>query len=296
MILALASLPTLVAAQTDDSLRPDIVFGSDVDAAEAQMRPTCDHIERVTPALPKFPLATEREERLICQGLHASTADRWILHFADGRLEMVEVWAQNLTSSDLLGTPYLGFRANAGEAETVIFDEDLGVAWFMPSPHMHSHPFLGSSVFGGDAPPGASVRLPTGIHVGARVEDVRGVLSTRCHRLQERTIEPAQLPIELDEQRQIDCLGLRFAGFPRKVEFVFADGRLALAWILTGKPEERRVREQLSRAWGPPVRVTDTWEVFGDGSVVLRKDKSEVLIASPQLGQLLMGTPSPQHH
>jgi hypothetical protein len=68
-----------------------------------------------------------------------------------------------------------------------------------------------------------------------------------------------------------------------KVEAVFGDGKLALVWILTGKPEEPRVRAALIAAYGEPITVGDDYEVFGDGSVQLRKDKPEVLFLSLEL-------------
>ena len=67
---------------------------------------------------------------------------------------------------------------------------------------------------------------------------------------------------------------------------MFGDGILEQAWILTGKGEEDRVRKALVAEYGPPTFVNDTWEVFHDKRVMLRKDKPEVLMLSVKLAPL----------
>ena len=87
-------------------------------------------------------------------------------------------------------------------------------------------------------------------------------------------------------QQQLDCFGFEYAGFPRKIEAVFGDGILEQVWILTGKPEEDRIRQALTEAYGAPSFVDENWEVFDDGRVMLRKDKPEVLMVSDRLAPL----------
>ena len=69
----------------------------------------------------------------------------------------------------------------------------------------------------------------------------------------------------------------------RKIEAVFGDGVLQLAWILTGKGEEDRVRSRLQTAFGEAQVVRDDYELFDDGRVALRKDKPEVLLLADEL-------------
>jgi len=47
-------------------------------------------------------------------------------------------------------------------------------------------------------------------------------------------------------QFQIDCFGVEYAGFPRKIEARFGDDRLNTVWILTGSGEEDRLRKKFS--------------------------------------------------
>lgn len=86
-------------------------------------------------------------------------------------------------------------------------------------------------------------------------------------------------------QLQLNCFGIEYAGFPRKIEARFGDGKLNMVWILTGKGEENRIREKLKTEYGEPVFVNDTWEIFDGWTVGLRKDKPELLLLTKELGQ-----------
>jgi hypothetical protein len=85
-------------------------------------------------------------------------------------------------------------------------------------------------------------------------------------------------------QIQINCFGVDYLGFPRKIEARFGDNKLNVVWILTGKGEEDRIREALIKQYGKPIFVTADWEIFDNWQVGLRKDKPEVLLMEQQLG------------
>jgi len=61
---------------------------------------------------------------------------------------------------------------------------------------------------------------------------------------------------------------------------IFGDGILQLAWILSAKQEESRIRDLLVAAFGSPIQTNEDWETFDDGRIFLRKDKPEVLASS----------------
>jgi hypothetical protein len=213
--------------------------------------------------------------------------DTLVLRFADGGLAMVEARGENvagLLSPEEETMEYAGYIGYMGPDEAVVIDGE--VAWVVRTDDMHSHPFLGSTpIVTEEGLPAASATAhkPPDLVFGASLDKIRETFVPQCSRAVEREISPPSLPNKPQEQVQIDCLGFPYAGFPRKVEAVFADGELALVWILIGKPEEPRVRDALIVAYGDPVRVSDDSEVFGDGSVVLRKDKPEVLFLSAEL-------------
>jgi len=85
-------------------------------------------------------------------------------------------------------------------------------------------------------------------------------------------------------QIQINCFGVEYLGFPRKVEARFGDNKLNVVWILTGKGEEDRIREALINQYGQPIFVNEDWEIFHNWQVGLRKDKPEVLLMEQNIG------------
>ena len=85
-------------------------------------------------------------------------------------------------------------------------------------------------------------------------------------------------------QLQIDCFGIEYAGFPRKFEARFGDNKLNVLWILTGKGEEDRIRQELIKHYGKPIFINDDWEIFNDWQIGLRKDKPEVLVMTKEIG------------
>jgi hypothetical protein len=83
---------------------------------------------------------------------------------------------------------------------------------------------------------------------------------------------------------QLNCFGIEFAGFPRKVEARFNDENgLYLLWILTARPEEERVRQALIDTYGAAIYTSEEVEVFDDWRIILRKDKPEVAVVAPSM-------------
>jgi hypothetical protein len=289
-ILFVALSTGAAQAQILDGSLSGLAFGDGVEIARATLGPDCRSISAFDLSAPRLPLAAERESELICWS-YASPGglnlDTLVLRFADGRLAMVEGRGDNVTAllSPEKGTmDYAGYIGYIGPDDAVVIDGD--VAWVVRADDMHSHPFLGSTPLvteQGSPAAAATAHKPPDLVFGASLEEIRETFVPQCSRAVEREISPPNLPNEPEEQIQIDCLGFPYAGFSRKVEAVFADGELALVWILTGKPEEPRVRDALIAAYGDPVQVSDNSEVFGDGSVVLRKDRPEVLFLSAEL-------------
>ncbi len=112
---------------------------------------------------------------------------------------------------------------------------------------------------------------------------MRPIFKQKCKQIKEDKIEKIWLKNEPKEQIQINCFGFSFAGFDRKFEAVFGDGKLQVIWVLTAKPEEQRLRELLVADWGKPTLVNEMWEVFDGGKIALRKDKPELLILSDEM-------------
>lgn len=277
-------------AQILDGSLSGLEFGDGVEIAEATLGPDCRSISAFTLNAPRLPIAAESESELICWRYASPSGlnlDTMVLRFADGGLAMVEARGPNvsqLLSPDTETMEYAGYIGFIGPDEAVVIDGE--VAWVVRAEDMHPHPFLGSTpIMTEEGSPAASAtaQKPPELVFGASLEQIRETFVPKCARAVEREITPPGLPNNPREQIQIDCLGFPYAGFARKVEAVFGDGELALVWILTGKQEEPRIRDALVQAYGDPIRVSEDSEVFSDGSVVLRKDKPEVLFLSAEL-------------
>ena len=126
---------------------------------------------------------------------------------------------------------------------------------------------------------------PGALRFGGRLESLRPLFERDCA-FTDLNQYDVWLLTEPKVQQQLDCFGIEYAGFPRKIEAVFGDGILQQAWILTGAGEESRVRDALEVAFGKASYVDERWEVFDDGRVMLRKDKPEVLMLSDELAPL----------
>lgn len=107
-----------------------------------------------------------------------------------------------------------------------------------------------------------------------------------CPLLEVSRNERIWLPNQPANQTQVNCFGYEYAGFPRKLEAVYGDGRLHVVWILTGKAEEGRVRRALGEAFGQATSVNEKWEFFADDLVGLYKEKPEVLLLSEEIAPL----------
>lgn len=285
-------LSTIPASEQRAGLLPRISLGDSVDRVRQVLGDGCRDLAIDRLPAPKHPLAAGSETHLICHGLRDGaertfTAASFI--FGDEALVLVQVVGgqaveslQRRAAGD--SVQYGGFEIFA-DAGLVISVGQQSVWWLRPD-DIHPHPFLWSDPALGrgasDAHPERSAGLPPELVFGASPAATRSRLEGQCATLVERRLPRPTLASAPDVQVQIDCFGLPYAGFPRKVEAVFGDGRLALVWILTGKAEEARVRAGLIEAYGDVVRSTPAYDHFAGGRVALRKDKPEVLFLSEE--------------
>jgi hypothetical protein len=169
----------------------------------------------------------------------------------------------------------------------IYFDKANESAWFLTEEGRHlnlfswDHPLLPSN--GGKMPDYyEGVEIPSYLTMGNRLETfIDGMEQASAFTYTE----------ELDgsdphAQLQVNCFGVPYGGFPRKMEARFGEQRLNMVWILTAKGEEARLRVKLKEEYGHPVYVNDDWEIFHDWQVCLRKDKPEILLVTHELGQI----------
>ncbi len=143
------------------------------------------------------------------------------------------------------------------------------------------------AALGSAASPAAAQDKPAVAVWGADIEQVREQLAPVCtDGLEVRRFDPAELP-GVQDHRQIDCHGFAFMGAPRTAEFVFAEGRLQLVWILMEATDEARVTAGLRERFGAPAVDNPGVTAFPAGRTAWRKDKPEVLFYAPQLDAMM---------
>tara|TARA_R110000868_G_scaffold102499_7_gene282259 strand:- start:80 stop:1006 length:927 start_codon:yes stop_codon:yes gene_type:complete len=291
--LALAAGPAL--ADPLAAIDPALAMGTGDAALESLLEQRCEDVERIDVATPRFPLAAESEAHLICDGLDLASGarlDRAAFILGDGALVHV-----NATG----GAEAL---AQAGEAQNfrdftvwpaagVLIDTASDTVWVLNPDGLHTNLFMWRHpALDGAALPEAealSFAVPQEIRLGETIEVLAPEIEAACAFTRTFDDEPG-LPTGNTTQTQIDCFGYEIAGFDRKIEFVFADGQLALAWILTGVGDEARLRQLLTGQYGEPAAaIPPGLEFFPGERIALRTDKPEILIASDAVVSAFLG-------
>jgi hypothetical protein len=285
----------LVAPRADaapDPL-PGIALGATSEVLSDLLEERCSKLKRIDTARPTLPLARNEESYLICLGYKdpdGAHIEEIGFTFADGSLVVIEARG-GAVDAILPRAGEVAWRMiglDVYVATSTVVDPALDAVWIVAEEGLHPHLFTWSNPhlpsFEGPVPLyDASAARPDILEFGGDLEQLSPRLKRACPRTDTDVEDSPWLPTGPETQLQINCYEYVYAGFPRKIEAVFGDGRLELAWILTGKGEEGRVREALVAAFGEPVFVSDTVEAFDDWRVALRKDKPEVLMVIDEL-------------
>lgn len=297
--ISTALLCALLSLQVyaDITIGEGVALGDDLATLQSKLGDACESLSLVTVSPPRFPLAARREQHLICThyAQQEITFENSVFTLADDRfvrMEAVGVSVPEILAA--LGEPeasYLGidiFQA----ALFWLAEAQSNFIWLDPEglhPNLFAwrHPLLS-----GDAYPGLAqdTTLPRLDAFERTLEQQLSQLQASCSPLELVRIEDIWLRNQPAEQRQANCYNFPYAGFERKIEFVYGDGKLEVVWILTAKAEEQRVRELLIAEWGASTINNAVWEVFDGGRIALRKDTTELLILSEEMQPLYLDT------
>ena len=258
------------------------------ETVEKALKPICSSVRKIDVVQPNFPLAKSSEVHLICNTLSLpnGTVDQAAFTLSDDKLTYVEVHGGVVKA--IVGTStekprtYLGLKVYR---KTQLFiDEQKDTAWLLSKEALHPNLFTWRNPYLAHSNGyEQSAKAPPFLAFDKKYENLEAMFRLACPVMNVEQQEKPWLPSKPLRQFQVNCFGFEFAGFPRKIEAVFGDGKLALAWILTGKGEEARVRNALTNSYGQPIIKTEAWDVFPGKQVALRKDKPEVLMISKQL-------------
>ncbi len=239
---------------------------------------------------PSFPLAKNTESHLVCTNLKTKngTLAQVVFTFADDQLHYIEAHGNAINtlieSRKDTTDVFMGYKVYFEEGIFAKMDED--VVWILTKEAIHPNLFVWKNPY---LTAGKAVetnysetgKIPKFIEMGGTLENLRPKLGANSQLVHEQELDGS----DPNAQLQLNCFGIEYAGFPRKIEARFGDGKLNTAWILTGKGEEDRIRKKLESAYGKPIFVNDAWEIFNDWTIGLRKDKPEVLLLTKELGQ-----------
>ena len=275
-------LATALVAATLTAPPEGLALGMPAEALRVELDRDCDAVTRHEPARAGFPLAVQEEVHWVCDGARSGASERAVFVVADGVLAFATFAGGSASfEPESQGFEMLGYRGwpEAG----VVTHPESDTTWWLDADGLHAnlfawrHPLLDAEELSPWSSP--TFTAPVEARLGEALEVLAPEIEAACAFTLTRELEPG-LPTQPTTQTQIDCFGYPVAGFPRKIEFVFGDGRLELVWILTGRGEEDRLRASLEADHGPAEALIPGFEFFDDRRVALRTDKPELMMAS----------------
>ncbi|QQS40394.1 MAG: hypothetical protein IPM63_13630 [Acidobacteriota bacterium] len=273
-------------------------FGDSLASVKTRLSDQCRSLRVFTVEEPNFPLAKDSEKHLVCEGIRIGMDEIREVAFAfgDDRLSLIEARSgavKALTArASAEAKPYLHFKAYF--EDLMLADTKADAVWLLSPESIHpnlfawSNPYLPSNK-GDKTVYRASAKNPELLKFGSTLAELLPGFEGQCPIFNVEKIAEPWLQTKPKTQTQINCFGYEYGGFPRKIEAVFGDDVLELAWILTGKGEEDRLRKALTAEYGEPTFVNEDWEAFEGWRIALRKDKPEVLVLSERLAPIFKG-------
>lgn len=238
---------------------------------------------------PTFPLANSKEEHLICSQLNTENGmiSKAVFTFADDKLVFIEARGnvQQVFASKRVDTASVYLNYDVYTSDLLFLDKNKDVAKIMTQEATHPNLFVWDNPYlkenyKRETKPTDSNEIPTFLKMGASMDELKPLLEANGAFTNTEELDGK----DPNAQIQINCFGVDYLGFPRKMEARFGDNKLNVVWILTGKGEEDRIRKALVAQFGDPIFVTDDWEIFNNWQVGLRKDKPEVLLIEQKIG------------
>ena len=241
----------------------------------------------VTPRVVRFPLAKNTESHLICTNISTENGsiEKAIFTFADDKLSHIEARgnAVKVFESNQKDTArtYLDYKVYI--KNKLFLNEKKDVAWILNEEGMHLNLFTWENpYFKSSYKPSIDIsgKIPDFITMGENINTLKPILEVNSAFTNTEKLDGT----DPNAQVQINCFGVKYFGFPRKIEARFGDNQLNTVWILTAKGEEDRIRQELIKHYGKPIFVNDAWEIFDNWKIGLRKDKPEILLLNQELG------------
>ncbi len=288
-IILFALLPAFLVGQAE-AIFNDIRFYQPLEEVKPKIKAIAESVKVIAVNEPRFPLADKKETHLICTNVKTAhgTIKKVGFTFSDDQLTYIEARgnAVNALTDHRKDTAMVYLDYEAYFSDLLFANVVKDIAWLLTQESVHPNLFTWENPYlnakdGDKQEYYESARVPDFIKMGAHIDELRPLLKSKSTLMNEEQLDGS----DPYAQVQLNCFGIEYAGFPRKIEARFGDDHLNMVWILTGKGEESRLREKLIEAYGEPVFVNEVWEAFEGWEVMLRKDKPEVLLMTKELGQ-----------
>jgi len=238
---------------------------------------------------PTFPLAKVKEDHFVCTKVKTENGliESVVFTFADNKLTYIESRGNSYKT-------FINKRKDTARAymdyevylkDKLFLKKEKDIAWIMTEEAMHTNLFTWENPYlksdsKTNAKSNHSYEIPIFLKMGSSVNDLKPVLESNSDFTNIEQLDGS----DPNAQLQINCFGIDYLGFPRKIEARFGDDKLNVVWILTAKGEEDRIRKALTNQYGKPIFINDDWEIFNNWQVALRKDKPEVLLMEEKIG------------
>ena len=233
------------------------------------------------------PLSKNKEECLIALNmkLKSGNLDTVIFTFSDGKLSYIEMIGNvvNCLTSERKETPVKFSDYVLYPSDLLYLNPKKDRAWILNKESQHSNMFLverSNLNQKSNKKNNSSIKIPSFIKMDEDFETLKPIFQNKSMFMNIENIGKDNQT----KKFQINAYGIEFAGFPRKFEARFEDGKLNMIWILTGKGEENRLRTKLINEYGKALFVSKKWEAYNDWKILLRKDIPEILILNQELG------------
>jgi len=288
--LAFLSLifPLILSAQVE-SIFNDIRLNQSLQIVTQKLSEISESSNVISVDKPSFPLANSKEEHLVCSQVKTDNGiiSSVVFTFADDKLMYIEARgnARKVLTSALTDTTRTYLDYDVYVAEKLFLKKKEDAAWILTQEAMHTGLFAWKNPYihpdyKNEIKTKSSSQIPTFIEMGASLDELKPILEANSNFTNTEKLDGT----DPNAQIQINCFGIDYLGFPRKIEARFGNNILNAVWLLTAKGEEDRIRKALTNQYGNPIFVNDKWEIFNNWQVGLRKDKPEVLLLEKEIG------------
>ena len=281
-------LPVILFAQAEIIFN-DVKLDESLKTVKEKLISISESTNVITINNPSFPLAKDTEEHLICTNIKTENGviKRAVFTFADDKLSYIEARGNtyNVFASKRKDTARTYMDYEVYFKDKLFLNMKKDIAWILNQEAMHTNlftwenPYLNSE-YSKKSVSNTSEKIPAFLKMGASIDKLKPLFEANSNFTNTEKLDGS----DPNAQLQINCFGVDYLGFPRKVEARFGNNKLNVVWILTAKGEEDRIRKALIAQYGKPIFTNDDWEIYNNWQVGLRKDKPEILLMTQKIG------------